>query len=302
MLALTLELEKRVDARTAELRAAQDELQRTNSELLMLTLDLEKRVSDRTLQLTDKHNELNTMTQQLWQAAKLATMGELAASVAHELNNPLAIVSLRIKSLLAQASQRDSEQRELMIVEHEIERMANLVSSLLEFGRRGPQEIATIAVRDEIEQTLELVRNHLRNHSIKVDLRCAADLPAIMADRQQLRQVFLNLFTNASDAMPQGGTLTIQASVSETSPRWVVIEFADVGIGIPPELLAKVMEPFFTTKPIGKGTGLGLPICRRIVQEHHGMFDLSSTVGEGTRVTIKLPAINNESAEPLGEP
>jgi signal transduction histidine kinase len=116
-------------------------------------------------------------------------------------------------------------------------------------------------------------------------------VPLIPADHQQLRQVFLNLLTNASDAMPQGGTLTLRVAggALDTGTPAVVLEFADTGLGIAPEHLPKVMEPFFTTKAEGKGTGLGLAICKRIVQEHHGTFSLASAVGKGTTVRIALP-------------
>ncbi|MBI3325340.1 MAG: hypothetical protein HYZ81_01360, partial [Nitrospinae bacterium] len=131
-------------------------------------------------------------------------------------------------------------------------------------------------------------------HRVTVVREFAPDVPMIHADRQQVRQVFLNLLTNASDAMPQGGTLTLRAAVGtlDAGTPAVVIEFADTGVGIAPADLPKVMEPFFTTKPEGRGTGLGLPICRRIVQEHQGTLDIASELGSGTRVRITLPLKN----------
>jgi signal transduction histidine kinase len=126
----------------------------------------------------------------------------------------------------------------------------------------------------------------------------APDVPMIHADRELLRQLFLNLLTNASDAMPQGGTLTIRvaAGVLESGAPALVMEFVDTGVGIAPDDLPKVLEPFFTTKPEGKGTGLGLPICRRIVQEHHGTFTIVSDVGQGTTVRIVLPMTNGTNS------
>lgn len=301
LVALTMELEQRVDERTADLRAAQKELQKTNSELLQLTLELEDRVARRTAELLAKDEQVRTMTQQLWQAAKLATMGELAASVAHELNNPLATVSLRVESLLTQVSEDDPKRRAIEVVEQEVERMGNLVANLLQFSRRSGQQISTLDVREEIEKTLELIHYYLRNHRIAVVQEFAPDLPMIQADRQQMRQLFLNLFTNASDAMAPGGTLTLRVRMGEeTSPR-VVIEIADTGVGIAPENLSKVMEPFFTTKGEGKGTGLGLAICRRVVQEHRGTLDIKSEVGKGTTVRIMLPVTNGTNAKALRE-
>ncbi|MFH1027210.1 MAG: response regulator [Pseudomonadota bacterium] len=310
-------------AKNVELVGTQDELKNLNKELEgrvqkrteALSIEVaERRAAEVALQA--KNEELNAVLQQLWQAAKLATMGELAASIAHELNNPLATVSLRIESLTAQTPEGDSRRRELAIIGQEVERMGILVANLLQFSRRGRQQISTLDVCEEIEKTLELINHQFRNNNIRVVREFAAGVPRIFADRQQLRQLFLNLFTNAGDAMPGGGTLTIRVyaqgsgdrgqgsesgvqesgvaqapeprslSGPEADPRsptpdpkasaFVVIEIADTGTGIPPEILPKVMEPFFTTKPEGKGTGLGLAICRRIAQEHGGTFSITS--------------------------
>jgi len=246
-----------------------------------------------------KNEELKTTTEQLWQAAKLATVGELAASIAHELNNPLATVSLRIDFLLAQTRDDDPRHRALSIVEQEIERMSKLVANLLQFSRRNQRQPLTFDVRPEIANTLELVHSHLHNRSIYVVLDFALDAQLVQADRQQLRQVFLNLLTNAADAMPEGGTLTISAisSFLDKGVPAVAIQFADTGVGIPDRDLQRVMEPFFTTKPEGKGTGLGLPICKRIVQEHDGKCEITSEVGKGTTVRILLP-VSGSTLEP----
>lgn len=246
-----------------------------------------------------KNEELKTMTAQLWQAAKLATVGELAASIAHELNNPLATVSLRVDSLLAQTPEDDPSHRPLSIVEQEVERMSNLVANLLQFSRTSQPQPSTLDLRDEIANTLELVHSHLSNRSINVALEFAPGVQMAQADRQQLRQVFLNVLTNAADAMPLGGTLTISAVSSTLNGQVpaVTIQFTDTGIGIAEEDLPRVTEPFFTTKPEGKGTGLGLPICKRIVQEHGGKCEIESEVGKGTTVRIRLP-VSVSTAEP----
>jgi signal transduction histidine kinase len=274
------------------------DLIKTQDQLKSLNDDLEEMVNNRTIALQAKNEELNAVLQQLWQAAKLATMGELASSIAHELNNPLATVSLRIESLTAQTSQDDSRRRELVIIGQEVERMGNLVTNLLQFSRRSQQQISTVDVREEIEKTFELMEYHLRKNNVKVIREFAPDVPFIHADRQQLRQLFLNLFTNAGDAMPQGGSLTVRV-MARPEVKQIYIEIADTGVGIPPEILPKVMEAFFTTKPEGKGTGLGLAICRRVAQEHQGTFDIVSEgiPGKGTRVCIALPFSNGSNAK-----
>jgi signal transduction histidine kinase len=272
------------------------ELIGTQGELRTLNEKLEEMVDERTAALRQEiterkraEEEVKTMTQHLWQAAKLATMGELAASIAHELNNPLATVSLRIESLQTGLAPNDPGRLSLEIVEKELDRMARLVADLLQFSRRSQPQISTLDVREEIEKTLDLIHYHLRKSNIEVRKVFAPDTRAVLADCQQLRQVFLNLFSNAADAMPGGGTLTIRVSAAD-SPTQLFIEVSDTGEGIPPEILPKLMTPFFTTKPEGKGTGLGLPICRRIIQEHRGELNIASEVGKGTTVSIRLPA------------
>jgi two-component system cell cycle sensor histidine kinase/response regulator CckA len=243
-----------------------------------------------------KQEELLAMTQQLWQSSKLATMGELAAGIAHELNNPLATVSLRTEFLLRQCADDEPKRLALNIIEQEVERMGKLVGNLLQFSRRNHAQISTIDVYQEIENSLDFIKHHLRSRQIGLVREFAGAIPPLHADNQQLRQVFLNLLTNASDAMTQGGTLTLRVAAGRTErgASVIVIEFADTGTGIKPEDLSKVWEPFFTTKEEGKGTGLGLAICRRIVEEHHGTINIESEVGQGTTVRITLPAAESE--------
>ena len=242
-----------------------------------------------------KTEELSLMTQQFWQASKLATMGELAASIAHELNNPLATVSLRTESLLGQFADDEPTRHALSIIGQEVERMGKLVSNLLQFSRRSHQEISTVDVCKEIESTLDFIGHYLGSRQINVVREFEDAIPLLYADNQQLRQVFLNLLTNASDAMEQGGTLTLRVAAGRTvtGASAIVIEFADTGAGIKPEDLSKVWEPFFTTKAKGKGTGLGLAICRRIIEEHKGTINIETEVGRGTTVRVVLPAIES---------
>lgn len=267
------------------------------------------RASNRSLEraladLRAKSEELQAMTQQLWQAAKLATLGELAASIAHELNNPLAIVNLRIEEVLARTPADDTRRRPLEIVEQEVDRMAGLVANLLQFSRRGRDEISTVDVGEELRKTLELVEYHFRHRSIEVVQDLHSAVPPIFADRQKLRQVFLNVLTNAADAMPHGGKLGLRAAPGSLAGggKAVRIDFSDTGVGIAPEHLARVTEPFFTTKEEGKGTGLGLAICRRVVEEHQGTLHITSEVGKGTTVSVLLPvASGTNSARLRGE-
>ncbi|MFN2531331.1 MAG: PAS domain-containing sensor histidine kinase [Pyrinomonadaceae bacterium] len=271
-----LDLERKVQERTLELEKANKELEAFSH-----------RTSDN---LRIKSEELESMTQQLWQASKLATMGELAASIAHELNNPLATIALHA-DLLKTQSAASPQTCSLDIIISEGDRMAKLVNDLLEFSRRSHRQVSTVDVREEILNSVEFIHYHLRNRRIEITTDFPQVVPAIQADRQQLRQLFLNLLTNASDAMPTGGSVSVRVSVQRRQEKKTVkIQFADSGEGIAGEDLAKVWDPFFTTKPAGKGTGLGLAICRTIVEEHMGEIAIESKLEVGTTVTLWLPA------------
>jgi C4-dicarboxylate-specific signal transduction histidine kinase len=282
-------LEKKVEERTAALTQEISERRLAEEEAKKYSAELEK-----------KSEELRMLSQYLLQAEKLATMGELAASMAHELNNPLATVSLRIESLQERMAADNPDRRYLEIIEKEVERMAALIANLLQFSRRGKQQISTVDICKEIEKTLEFIHYHLRQYNISIMRQFAHDVPEIHADRQQLQQLFLNLFTNAVDAMPDGGTLTIVVAVN-AEERKITIEIADTGTGIPAELLKKVVEPFFTTKPEGKGTGLGLSICQRIVKDHLGTIEIMSDgiASKGTRVCLTLPFLGGNGVNYL---
>ncbi len=273
------------------------EQQRVRQELQVSNRAREQALAD----LQVKTEELQATTQQLWQAARLAGVGELAASIAHELNNPLGTVHLRLESVLAKTAADDPRRHSLEVVDQEVERMARLVANLLLFSRPGRDQVSTVRVPSEVIKTIELTEHHLRRRGIEVHPEFHPAVPDIFADRQQLRQVFLNLFTNAGDAMPRGGTLIprVNPGVLDSGRPAVMIEIVDTGVGIAPEHLHCVTEPFFSTKDEGKGTGLGLAICRRIVEQHHGTLEIESTLGRGTTVRIVLPVRNGENVDEL---
>ncbi|MCU0704187.1 MAG: PAS domain S-box protein [Fimbriiglobus sp.] len=263
------------------------ERNRVETELRRANAALERTVAE----LGSKREEVATITRQLWQAAKLASVGELAASIAHELNNPMATVKLRLESVQTKTPADDPRRRALDIARQEVDRMAGLVANLLQFSRRGNGANTTVDVVKEVVGTSELINHHLRKAGVTVRHEFADRTPVICADRQKLRQVILNLLSNACDAMPRGGELTLRVGPDELPHGRAAVRFevADTGVGIPPEHLAAVTEPFFTTKEEGRGTGLGLAICRRIVEEHQGELAINSTVGVGTTVRVLLP-------------
>ena len=269
-------------------RDTRGEIQGTQAILMDVT---QERIAES--ELRAKNLELQSVTEQLWQTAKLATVGEMTASIAHEINNPLATISLRLEILLEQFTENNPEYLPLKVIEGELDRISGLVSNLLDFSRRGGRQISTINITQEIDQALSLIDFRIKRNRINIIRNYEADVPPIFADRQQLRQVFLNIFTNANDAMQRGGYLNIQVCpvpAEISSPGFdLSIEISDTGDGISPENLTKIWEPFFTTKPEGKGTGLGLPICKRIVEEHGGRITLESLLDEGTTIKIWLP-------------
>jgi signal transduction histidine kinase len=276
--------------RALEQVRTRQQLETTNAQLRRAYAELEQ-----------KTEELRQTTQQLWQAAKLASVGEMAASIAHELNNPLGIISLRLEAVLAKTPPDDPRRKALEISEQELERMASLVSNLLQFSRPGKESMSSVDLAEEVDRALELMHHHLKKRGIMVRRELENETLRVLADRQRLRQVFLNLVSNAGDAMPQGGTLTLRLKkhpLADGRPG-VLIEVVDTGFGIPKEILPKVMDAFFTTKEEGKGTGLGLAICRRIVQDHQGTIHIESQPGQGTTVRITLPASNGINVDRL---
>jgi len=291
------------------------ERKRFEETILRLNEELDERVKNRTAELAERNvqlaqkidenkrktQELKTATQQLWQAARLAGVGELAASIAHELNNPLGTVSLRIEGLLAQTPAEDPRRRPLEIVDQEVERMGRLVANLLQFSRAGRDQVSTVDVCEELTKTIELTEHHMTRRGIRIEPDFDPTTPTIFADRQQLRQVFLNLFTNAADAMPTGGRLIprVRPIVTPAHYAAVVIEVTDSGVGIAQEDLSRVTDPFFTTKEDGKGTGLGLAICRRIVQQHAGTLEIESQLNHGTTIRITMPLRSESNVSSL---
>jgi signal transduction histidine kinase len=190
------------------------------------------------------------------------------------------------------------------VAEQEVERMGKLVSNLLHFSRAGRDQVSTVVVPAEVEKTIELTEPHMRRRGITVGPELHPAVPDIYADRQQLRQLLLNLFTNAADAMAGGGRLTPRVRPGELAGRRpaVVLEVTDTGAGIPADVLPRVFDPFFTTKEDGKGTGLGLAICKRIVDQHKGTLELESAVGVGTTVRVTLPVRPDTNVAGLTEP
>ena len=255
-----------------------------------ITHRLEQMVEDRTRQLKETHEKLLHQD-------KMSSLGKLSASVVHEINNPIAgILNLimLMKRIVEEdelgQTEIDQFKQYLNLMETETRRTSRIVSNLLAFARQSKMEPKRISLNRLIEQTLFLNSNLLKIDGVKVKTMLAPDLPDLMGSEDQLQQVFMNLVSNAAEAMEVGGggILTIETK-HVLSEDILQVNFTDTGSGIHQEDISKLFEPFFTTKKKGKGVGLGLSVAYGIIQEHGGSIYVKSKVGQGTTFHVKLP-------------
>ncbi|MBN2326089.1 MAG: cache domain-containing protein [Candidatus Omnitrophica bacterium] len=228
-----------------------------------------------------------TTRQQIGQSEKLASIGRLAAGIAHEINNPLTGV-LTFAHLLRQNENFSSQDRQdLDVIIQETTRVREIVRGLLDFARESPSMREPLNFNDVIEQTLKLVRSQKEFREVQIQQNLDPSIPPVKADKNQLQQVLLNLCLNACEAMQNGGDLTITTQSHQDG--YVAVLISDTGCGIAAEDQEKIFDPFYTTKPVGKGTGLGLSVSYGIIQSHGGDIDVESRIGEGTTFKIVLP-------------
>jgi PAS domain S-box-containing protein len=226
------------------------------------------------------------LEEQLQISEKMASIGLLAAGVAHEVNTPLTGISSYTQMLLDNADPDDPRTKLLEKIERQTFRAAKIVNGLLNLARPAQVEAGPVDVNAVINDVLSLLEHQFRNGKIQVRKELAAQSPIVDGIEYKLQQVFLNLFMNARDAMPRGGWLSVSSRVEDGR---ALVEVSDTGSGIPTEHLSRIYDPFFTTKALGKGTGLGLSITYGIVQEHGGTMTCESAVGKGTRFALTLP-------------
>lgn len=239
-------------------------------------------------------NQLEQAQDQLLRAEKLASIGQLAAGVAHELNNPLMVIlgnaQLAKRFLTRQKDLPKGLSKELLemlnSLDSEAHRSKEIVRNLLDFARVRPPTRTEVDLHVLLEECLRLVGHQVGLQTIQIVREFREDLPPVSADPDQIKQVLVNVLLNAVQAMPQGGTLTLR---SDRSDRDSMLTIGDTGMGIPEERIAKVFDPFFTTKEVGQGTGLGLFVSYGIIQRHQGTIQLASQMGKGTTVSIRLP-------------
>ena len=239
-------------------------------------------------------SELDTKQDQLVQSRKIAAIGTFTAGIAHELNNPINNIYLTAETLLEDhQNMSPPECKELILdVLNQAERAGEIVKNLLDFSRNERPSFVPLNIREVIQKTLKLVKNQIMLAGIKTELHIEQTIPAIQGNFRNLEQVFLNLFLNAIQAMPQGGQITVAAREEN---HFVRIDVEDTGVGIGPAQLERIFEPFYTTKQVGRGTGLGLAVSYALIKKHGGYIEVQSEVNAGTTFSIYLPLQKDES-------
>ena len=271
------ELAQAFNAMTTDLKKAKNELVEWGN-------TLEKKVQEKT-------EAIHRAQAQLIHSEKLASLGRMAAGVAHEINSPLTGI-VTFGYLLQKKFPPGSQEREdIDVIIDQAHRCSNIIKGLLGFARASAAEKAATNINDVLHSSLNIVRNKADFFNIKFITDFDASLARVRADASQLQQVFLNMIMNAADAVEGKGTVTITTrNIKDNGNDLVEIEFRDTGGGIQDENVEKLFEPFFTTKPVGKGTGLGLAVSHGIIQEHGGKVFVKTKLGEGTSFFIRLPA------------
>ena len=273
------------------LRQERDQLRQAKEALEQWSQTLEQRVEERTQKLQEAQS-------QLIQASKLTAVGQLAAGIAHELNNPIGGILGYAQLALERLEQiKDFNLKEVLCrymqtVEKETLRCKGIIESLLRFSRSGIREkpnFKWVRIEEVLRNTLTLTQHQLERHQIKITQEFEPNLPLVRGDNNQLQQVVMNIILNADQAMSKGGQLRIKAQRDPKRPNFLQISFQDDGCGIPPEFLDKIFDPFFTTREPGQGTGLGLSISYGIIQDHLGEITVESQVNQGTIFNVYLP-------------
>lgn len=261
------------------------ELKRSRDAVEEWTQTLERRVEERTQELQRVHD-------QLIRAGKMVALGELAAGVAHEINNPLTGVLTFSSLMLKKTEENHPWKRDLENIVQQTTRCRNIVRGLLDFARQRKPDKKEWDIHSLLDNTILLVEKQARFQNIKIIKEFQKDVPMLLIDGDQIQQVFMNIILNAGDAMSgDGGTLTIKTGLKD---GMVEVSFIDSGCGMPKEHLSKLFTPFFTTKETGKGTGLGLAISYGIVQSHNGDIEVNSEIGKGSIFRISLPIESDE--------
>ncbi len=238
--------------------------------------------------------KVKELERQIQQSDKLALIGQIAAGIAHEIGTPLNVISGNAEYIMMEMGEDNPYKEELETIISQAERIANLIKQLLEFARPRKANYTKANVNNEILHVIELLKHQFEKANVKLNLKLSEDIPPVCVDCSQIHQVFLNIIVNAIHAINENGLIEIETFAKD---GYVNIKFKDNGVGILPEHLDKIFEPFFTTKEAGKGTGLGLAVSKRIIDEHNGKIEVESTPGVGTTFTVKIPVYTKKESE-----
>lgn len=233
--------------------------------------------------------ERRQLEAQLFQSAKMASLGVMAGGIAHQLRNPLGAASAAAQLMLREPDNKALGRQCAQKIYEGIKRASAIIESLLRFARPDSGALGEIEINEVISDTVAMLRHQANLSQVQVDVDLMTDLPTVNAHPSAMQQAFTNLFLNACQAMSSGGSLKIRSRRSAI-PDLIAVDFADTGCGIPPENLSKIFDPFFTTRPVGQGVGLGLTIAYGILEQHGGRIQVRSTVGVGSTFTVLLPA------------
>ena len=258
------------------------DLRKSNDEIGLLADSF----NDMSRKMAADLGELQRLNEQLIRTEKLAATGTLAAGVAHEVNNPLASISSLVQMMRAGEGHSDETRERLNLISAQIERIGQVTKDMTDFARSRPAAKGKVDVNQVIDTALRLASFDKEFQALDIERTADTNLPSVRADEDQLQQVFLNLFLNARDAMPDGGTLAINVTHTDNN---ISVAVADNGTGIDERTLTQVFDPFFTTKAAGKGTGLGLSVCYGIVTAHGGRIEVAKNVPTGSIFTVTLP-------------
>ena len=288
-------LATRFNAMAQRLQRASKEREDLILEIQQLNTGLQGRIDSALGELQDKNRELGQLVErvsllreELSQQERLAVAGQLSATFAHEVGTPLNLVNGHLQILQSQTGLPEKATERLGLIQSQIQRVSGIVRRLLDMTRRPQLNKGELRLEPFLQNLQQLWAPTMTTHAVQVHWIVPEDC-VLDADRKQMEQLFLNLVNNALDAMPGGGIITISASRLEGPEGLWEIRVADTGQGVPPAMLEQVFKPMFTTKPEGKGTGLGLPICREIVRGHGGDIRIESEAGKGTSVVFTLP-------------
>jgi len=244
--------------------------------------------------LKERDDKLREYTsQQIMKSERLATLGQLAAGVAHEVNNPLGAVLMYTHLVLEDLEDKDSRRNNLEKAVAEASRCRDIVKGLLDFARQTEPKVEQRDLNETLERTLGLVEKQALFQNVKITKDFCSSLPEIFIDVGQMQQVFTNIVLNAAEAMEGKGELTVATRMAGDNEH-IEIELSDTGCGIPAENQEKIFDPFFTTKEVGRGTGLGLAVSHGIIAKHRGTIEVKSEPGEGTTFIIRLPVNGKE--------